>query len=113
MNKHELVVAASEISGVPRTCVDKVLKALIEATIRGIEQDGKVKLSGFGTFKTRERAAHVGRNPRTGKPIKIHYNVIPVFKAGKTFREVFRWHPREKFTLRDLELSREFSKKDE
>ena len=47
----------------------------------------KVQLVGFGTFETRERAAREGRNPRTKETINIPASTVPVFKAGKEFKE--------------------------
>ena len=42
---------------------------------------------GFGTFETKERAARVGQNPRTGEKLEIKASTVPVFKAGKEFKE--------------------------
>ena len=52
-----------------------------------LEKGEKVQLVGFGTFETRERAARTGRNPRTKEEIEIPASVVPVFKAGKEFKE--------------------------
>ena len=52
-----------------------------------LENGEKVQLVGFGTFETRERAAREGRNPRTKEVIKIAASTVPVFKAGKEFKE--------------------------
>ncbi len=48
----------------------------------------KVQLVGFGTFETRERAARVGRNPRTKEEIQIPASKVPVFKVGKEFKDI-------------------------
>lgn len=66
---------------------DAALKAFIESVEEALEKDEKVQLVGFGTFETRKRAARVGRNPRTKEEIKIPASVVPVFKAGKEFRD--------------------------
>ncbi|MEW6107366.1 MAG: HU family DNA-binding protein, partial [Bacillota bacterium] len=47
----------------------------------------KVSLVGFGSFETRKRAARAGRDPRTGKTIRIAARTVPVFKAGKTLKD--------------------------
>ena len=60
-----------------------MFKTIEEALARG----DKVQLVGFGTFETKERAARVGRNPRTGDEIKIPATVVPGFKAGKALKE--------------------------
>ena len=52
-----------------------------------LENGEKVQLVGFGTFETRERAAREGRNPRTKETINIPASTVPVFKAGKEFKE--------------------------
>ena len=48
----------------------------------------KVQLIGFGTFETRERAARTGRNPQTGKELKIAASTTPAFKAGKALKDI-------------------------
>ena len=45
------------------------------------------ELIGFGTFEARARAARTGKNPQTGKPIKIAAATVPAFKAGKAFKD--------------------------
>jgi DNA-binding protein HU-beta len=42
---------------------------------------------GFGTFKPAARAARVGKNPKTGAPIKIKATTVPKFTPGATFKE--------------------------
>ncbi len=42
---------------------------------------------GFGTFSVRKRAAREARNPRTGETIKLKASKVPVFKAGKAFKD--------------------------
>ena len=53
--------------------------------------DGKkVQLIGFGTFEVRHRSARTGRNPQTGKTIKIPATEIPAFKPGKTLKDIVK-----------------------
>ena len=59
------------------------MQSVEEALVEG----DKVQLVGFGTFETRERAAREGRNPKTKEVINIPASVVPVFKAGKEFKE--------------------------
>ena len=58
---------------------------LLEKTV---SKGKKVTLVGFGTFEPRKRAARNGRNPQTGKAIKIPAKTVPVFSAGKKFKDV-------------------------
>ena len=96
MNKHELVVAIAEKTEMSQASVEKALKGIIAATISEVAKKGKVQLIGFGTFEARERAARTGKNPQTGKPIKIAAATVPAFKAGKAFKEAVNTKPKKK-----------------
>lgn len=87
MNKAELITRMSEKSNFKKKDVEVVLKAFIETVEEALEQKEKVQLIGFGTFETRERAERKGRNPRTKEEITIPASTVPVFKAGKEFKE--------------------------
>lgn len=67
---------------------DAVLTATIEAIMEAVAAGDKVTLVGFGSFEPRERAAREGRNPQTGKKIKIEATTVPAFSAGKQFKEL-------------------------
>ena len=96
MNKHELVVAIAEKAEMSQASAEKALKSIIEATVAEVAKKGKVQLIGFGTFEARERAARTGKNPQTGKPIKIAAATVPAFKAGKAFKEAVNVKPKKK-----------------
>lgn len=87
MNKSDLITSMAEKSGLTKKDAEAALKALIESVVDALEQKDKVQLVGFGTFETKERAERVGRNPRTKEEIKIPASVVPVFKAGKEFKD--------------------------
>ena len=96
MNKHELVVAIAEKAEMSQASAEKALKSIIEATVAEVAKKGKVQLIGFGTFEARERAARTGKNPQTGKPIKIAAATVPAFKAGKLFKDAVNAKPKKK-----------------
>ena len=96
MNKKELVAAAAAADEMSQKDVEAVLKGLIGATIATVAAKGKVQLIGFGTFEARERAARTGKNPQTGKPIKIAAATVPAFKPGKAFKEAVNVKPKKK-----------------
>ena len=96
MNKHELVVAIAEKAEMSQASAEKALKGIIEATVAEVAKKGKVQLIGFGTFAARERAARTGKNPQTGKPIKIAAATVPAFKPGKAFKEAVNAKPAKK-----------------
>ncbi len=87
MNKAELVDAIAQKASVTKKDADAVLSAAVDAIIETVSTGDKVTLVGFGTFESRERQAREGRNPSTGKPIKIPATKVPAFSAGKQFKE--------------------------
>ena len=87
MNKAELITSMAEKSQLTKKDAEAALKAFIDSVQEALEGGDKVQLVGFGTFETRERAAREGRNPRTKETINIPASTVPVFKAGKEFKE--------------------------
>ncbi|HCQ88793.1 MAG TPA: DNA-binding protein [Clostridium sp.] len=88
MNKSELITSMAEKSGLTKKETEVALKAFIESVEEALGKGEKVQLVGFGTFETRERAARMGRNPRTKEEIEIGASEAPVFKAGKEFKDI-------------------------
>ncbi|WP_017414765.1 MULTISPECIES: HU family DNA-binding protein [Clostridium] len=88
MNKSELVTSMAEKAGLTKKETETFLKAFIDSVEEALSNGEKVQLVGFGTFETRERAARTGRNPRTKEEIQIPASKVPVFKAGKEFKDI-------------------------
>ena len=88
MNKGELIDAIAAKTQNTKKEVDAVLTATIEAIMEAVSSGEKVTLVGFGTFEPRQRAEREGRNPQTGKTIKIPATTVPAFSAGKQFKEI-------------------------
>ena len=87
MNKTDLVAAMAEQAGVSKKDAEKTLKAFTDVVAEELKKGGKVQLVGFGTFEVSERAARDGRNPQTGKVMKIAASKAPKFKAGKALKD--------------------------
>jgi DNA-binding protein HU-beta len=82
MNKTDLVNGMAESAGITKAAAKKALEALLK-DIEGAMQKGKrVSLVGFGSWSVSRRAAREGRDPRTGKVIKIKAKNVVKFKAG-------------------------------
>ncbi len=90
MNKEELVQEISKKSKVTQKEANEVLSALIETVQKTVSKGKKVTLVGFGTWEARKRAARTGRNPQTGKELKIAAKTVPAFSAGKNFKELVK-----------------------
>ena len=86
MNKSELIEAIAKEADLTKAAADKFLSATIAAVTKSVSKGDTVTLVGFGTFKSSKRAARTGRNPATGKEIKIAATTVPRFTAGATFK---------------------------
>ena len=87
MNKTELVAAIAERTELTKKDADSALKAFIDVVGEELSKGEKIQLVGFGTFETTKRAARKGKNPQTGKAIKIAACTAPKFKAGKGLKD--------------------------
>jgi len=87
MNKGELIDAIAFKTNVSKKDAESVLTATLETILEAVAAGDKVSLIGFGSFEPRERQAREGRNPQTGKTMKIPATKVPAFAAGKQFKE--------------------------
>lgn len=87
MNKAELVGAVADRTGLSKKDSDKALSAAFEIITSTLQAGEKVQLVGFGVFDIKERAARIGRNPRTKEEIQIPATRAPVFKPGKILKD--------------------------
>ena len=89
MNKTELVAAIADKAGLSKKDAEKAVKAFTDVVGAELKKkNGKVQLVGFGTFAVTERKARDGRNPQTGKPMKIKASKAPKFTAGKALKDL-------------------------
>ena len=86
MNRKELIAALADKTQSTKANAHQNVSAIIEIISGTLKKGGKITLTGFGIFEVRERAGRMGRNPRTGEPLKIKAAQVPVFKAGTTFK---------------------------
>ena len=87
MNKAQLIKVIREELGpeATRQCAELALNATLKAIIKSVANE-KVQIVGFGTFQTKIRAAHTGRNPRTGESIQIAASRSVSFKPATTLK---------------------------
>jgi DNA-binding protein HU-beta len=88
MNKTQLINTVARRTGMKKTQITPVINAAIEAIKDVLEKGEKAAITGFGTFALVQRAAKEGRNPQTGKPMKIPARKVVRFKAGKELKEI-------------------------
>ncbi len=82
MNKAELIDAIASEAGLSKADAKKALDGFVDATTKALKKGDRISLVGFGSFSVSKRAARTGRNPQTGKEIKISAKNVVRFKAG-------------------------------
>ena len=86
MTKLELVDKMAKDAKVTKAAAAKALDSFVDGVKKSLKKGEKVTLIGFGTFSVVQRKARKGRNPQTGKEIKIAARKAPKFSAGKALK---------------------------
>ncbi len=86
MNKAELIEKIAHTTKSTKTNTEGFLDATLDIIRRSVKKGDEVKLVGFGTFSRQKRKARTGRNPQTGKEIKIPAAWYPKFRPGSDFK---------------------------
>lgn len=90
VSKKDLVASVAEKTGLTKKDSEAAVNALLESVKENLAKGDKITLTGFGTFEVRERSARMGRNPKTGEPLKIAASKAPAFKAGKELKDAVK-----------------------
>ena len=85
--KSDIINRVSDEMGLPKSRAKEAVNIVFDAISEYLGDGEKVQLIGFGNFEIRERSARKGRNPQTGKEIRIEASKVPAFKAGKALKE--------------------------
>ena len=87
MTKKELAKKIAEDQVISQKQAVAIVHSVFDSIAATVATGEKVSIPGFGTFATKTRAARTGRNPRTKETVEIPASTVPVFKAGKEFKE--------------------------
>lgn len=90
MNKAQLIDAIAAQAGLTKAGAKKALNATIGAVSGALKKGDRVALVGFGSFSVSQRSARTGRNPQTGKEIKIPAKKVVKFKAGADLAKIVK-----------------------
>jgi DNA-binding protein HU-beta len=90
MTKAELVAAVARDSNISKTAAEKAVNAVCAGVTKALKRGDKLTLTGFGTFSVAKRKAKTGRNPQTGKEIRIAAKKVPKFKAGNLLKSAVK-----------------------
>jgi len=86
MTKAELIANISKEAKIPKVAAEKALNAFTGFVMKALKKGDKITLTGFGTFSVAKRKARTGRNPQTGKEIKIPARKVARFKVGSLLK---------------------------
>ena len=90
MTKSELIEQVAEkIEGLTKKQTEIIVNEILESIKNALagNDNPRVEIRGFGSFKVKQRRSREGRNPKTGSQVSIDAKRVPVFKAGKELRE--------------------------
>lgn len=90
MNKAELIERVAKHTETTKAQTERMLDATLETIRKTVKKGDEVKLVGFGTFTKQKRKARKGRNPQTGKEIKIPAAWYPKFRPGSEFKSMVK-----------------------
>lgn len=90
MNKSELIDAMAAEAGLTKVDTRRALDAFMEVTKKALKKGDRVSLVGYGSFSVAKRAARKGRNPQTGKEIKIAAKKVVKFKPGSELQKAVK-----------------------
>lgn len=94
MNKSELVQSLASKTDMTKADAQRSIDALFNTKdgimTSALKKGDRIQITGFGTFETRKRKARTGRNPRTGKEIKIGATTTPSFRPGKALKDAVK-----------------------
>jgi integration host factor subunit beta len=88
MTKADLIEEVSRVVELTRKESEVIVEALFDSIVRSLRTGDKIEIRGFGSFRTRERLARIGRNPKTGDRVEVPAKRIPYFKPSKELKDL-------------------------
>jgi integration host factor subunit beta len=87
MNKSDLVEVLGESENLTRTKAEEIVNLFFGEMTNALAAGDRVEIRGLGSFKVKNYDGYKGRNPKTGKQIKVKPKKLPFFKCGKELKE--------------------------
>ena len=88
MTKADLIEEVSRAVEMSRKDSEVIVETIFESIVKALRGADKIEIRGFGSFRTRERRARVGRNPKTGARVDVPPKRIPFFKPSKELKDL-------------------------
>lgn len=88
MTKVDLIAALEKHANLTHKQSEQIINICFESMIKALYEDDRIEIRGFGSFANRNYKAYEGRNPKTGKVVKVSPKKVPFFKVGKELKEM-------------------------
>jgi integration host factor subunit beta len=88
MTKAELIEEVSRVVEMSRKDSEVIVETIFDSIVRALRTNEKIEIRGFGSFRTRQRQARIGRNPKTGTRVEVPAKRIPFFKPSKELKDL-------------------------
>lgn len=88
MTKADLIEEVARVVEFTRKESEVIVEAIFDSVVKALREDDKIEIRGFGSFRTRQRQARVGRNPKTGARVDVPAKRIPYFKPSKELKDL-------------------------
>ncbi len=92
MTKTELIEALSNEAGLTKSKAKAVVKVFFDEISNTLTNNDRVEIRGFGSFKVKHYDGYTGKNPKTGKPIRVKPKKLPFFKCGRELKDKVDTH---------------------
>ena len=90
MTKAELIASVGKEAKISKASAEKAVNAFTNTVMKALKKGDKLTLTGFGTFSVAKRRARTGRNPQSGKEIKIPATRVAKFKPGSVLKSAVK-----------------------
>jgi DNA-binding protein HU-beta len=88
MTKSDIVDRIAQGTGLTKLETEAVVDGFLKTVVEALSRDEHVEIRGFGTFRVKERAPRVGRNPRTGQTVSLDGQFVPHLKVSRELRQL-------------------------
>jgi len=88
MTKADLIDEVSRLVDLTRKESEVIVEVIFDSIVKSLRSGDKIEIRGFGSFRTRERQARIGRNPKTGERVEVPPKRIPYFKPSKELKDL-------------------------
>jgi integration host factor subunit beta len=88
MTKADLIEDVSRLVELTRKDSEVIVESIFDSIVRSLRAGDKIEIRGFGSFRTRQRKARIGRNPKTGDKVNVPAKKIPFFKPSKELKDL-------------------------